>query len=93
MPWRFASLLTNLPSAYLGAQLKDGLVVMVIGMLVVFLFLIILIGATKAMSKIVGKFVKPEEPKKKVAAAPVATVKDDDAKIAAAIAAAVDQTR
>ena len=87
------ALLTNLPSAYLGAQLKDGLVVMVIGMLVDFLFLIILIGATKAMSKIVGKFVKPEEPKKKVAAAPVATVKDDDAKIAAAIAAAVDQTR
>ena len=87
------ALLTNLPSAYLGAQLKDGLVVMVIGMLVVFLFLIILIGATKAMSKIVGKFVKPEEPKKKVAAAPVATVKDDDAKIAAAIAAAVNQTR
>ena len=87
------ALLTNLPSAYLGAQLKDGLVVMVIGMLVVFLFLIILIGATKAMSKIVGKFVKPEEPKKKVAAAPVATVKDDDAKIAAAIAAAVDQTK
>ena len=87
------ALLTNLPSAYLGAQLKDGLVVMVIGMLVVFLFLIILIGATKAMSKIVGKFVKPEEPKKMVAAAPVATVKDDDAKIAAAIAAAVDQTR
>ena len=87
------ALLTNLPSAYLGAQLKDGLVGMVIGMLVVFLFLIILIGATKAMSKIVGKFVKPEEPKKKVAAAPVATVKDDDAKIAAAIAAAVDQTR
>lgn len=87
------ALLTNLPSAYLAAQLKDGLVVMVLGMLVVFLFLIILIGATKAMSKIVGKFVKPEEPKKKVAAAPVATVKDDDAKIAAAIAAAVDQTR
>ena len=87
------ALLTNLPSAYLGAQLKDGLVVMVIGMLVVFLFLIIVIGAAKAMSKIVGKFVKPEEPKKKVAAAPVATVKDDDAKIAAAIAAAVDQTR
>ena len=86
------ALLTNLPSAYLAAQLKDGLVVMVLGMLVVFLFLIILIGATKAMSKIVGKFVKPEEPKKKVAAAPVATVKDDDAKIAAAIAAAVDQT-
>ena len=58
------ALLTNLPSAYLGAQLKDGLVVMVIGMLVVFLFLVILIVATKAMSKIVGKFVKPEEPKK-----------------------------
>ena len=87
------ALLTNLPSAYLAAQLKDGLVVMVLGMLVVFLFLIILIGAIKVMSKVLGKFVKPEEPKKKVAAAPVATVKDDDAKIAAAIAAAVDQTR
>ena len=87
------ALLTNLPSAYLSAQLKDGLVVMVLGMLVVFLFLIILIVAIKAMSKVVGKFAKPEEPKIKVAAAPVATVKDDDAKIAAAIAAAVDQTR
>ena len=87
------ALLTNLPSAYLSAQLKDGLVVMVLGMLVVFLFLIILIVAIKAMSKILGKFAKPEEPKKKVTAAPVATVKDDDAKIAAAIAAAVDQTR
>ena len=87
------ALLTNLPSAYLSAQLKDGLVVMVLGMLVVFLFLIILIVAIKAMSKVVGKFAKPEEPKKKVAAAPVATAKDDDAKIAAAIAAAVDQTR
>ena len=87
------ALLTNLPSAYLSAQLKDGLVVMVLGMLVVFLFLIILIVAIKAMSKILGKFAKPEEPKKKVTAAPVATAKDDDAKIAAAIAAAVDQTR
>ena len=87
------ALLTNLPSAYLSAQLKDGLVVMVLGMLVVFLFLIILIVAIKAMSKVVGKFAKPEEPKKKVTAAPVATAKDDDAKIAAAIAAAVDQTR
>ena len=87
------ALLTNLPSAYLSAQLKDGLVVMVLGMLVVFLFLIILIVAIKAMSKILGKFAKPEEPKKKVTAAPVATAKDDDAKIAAAIAAAVDKTR
>ena len=87
------ALLTNLPSAYLSAQLKDGLVVMVLGVLVVFLFLIILIVAIKAMSKILGKFAKPEEPKKKVTAAPVATAKDDDAKIAAAIAAAVDKTR
>ena len=50
-------------------------------------------GAMKVRAKVLGKFAKPEEPKKKVAAAPVATVKDDDAKIAAAIAAAVDQTR
>ena len=87
------ALLTNLPKAYLAAQLKDGLVVMVLGMLVVFTFLVILIMAIKAMSKILGKFVKPEELKKKVAAAPTAAVKDDDARIAAAIAAAVDQTR
>ena len=87
------ALLTNLPSAYLSAQLKDGLVVMVLGMLVVFLFLIILIVAIKAMSKILGKFAKPEEPKKKVTSFPLSTSKDDDAKIAAAIAAAVDKTR
>ena len=87
------ALLTNLPKAYLAAQLKDGLVVMVLGMLVIFTFLVILIMAIKAMSKILGKFAKPEEPKKKVAAAPTAAVKDDDARIAAAIAAAVDQTR
>ena len=49
------ALLTNLPSAYLAAQLKDGLVVMVLGMLVVFLFLIILIGAIKVMSKVLGR--------------------------------------
>ena len=66
---------------------------MVLGMLVVFAFLVILIVAIKVMSKILGKFAKPEEPKKKVAAAPTAAVKDDDARIAAAIAAAVDQTR
>ena len=53
------ALLTNLPKAYLAAQLKDGLVVMVLGMLVVFTFLVILIMAIKAMSKILGKFVKP----------------------------------
>ena len=44
------ALLTNLPSAYLSAQLKDGLVVMVLGMLVVFLFLVILIVAIKVIT-------------------------------------------
>ena len=53
------ALLTNLPSAYLSAQLKDSLVVMVLRMLVVFLFLIIFIVAKKAMSKVVVNFAKP----------------------------------
>ncbi|MBQ0071822.1 MAG: OadG family protein, partial [Spirochaetales bacterium] len=75
------------------AQLGQGVVVMVLGMLVVFFFLVILIGATQLMGKILAKFAKPEEPKKKVtAAAPVAKA-NEDAQIAAAIAAAVDKAR
>ncbi len=88
------ALLTNLPGAYLSAQLKDGIVLMFLGMIVVFIFLTILIYSIKLMSKIVGKNVAAEEPKKKVAAKPVTAAKsNDDEKIAVAIAASVDKGR
>ena len=89
------ALLTNLPSAYLSAQLKDGIVLMFLGMIVVFIFLTILIYSIKLMSKIVGKNAPAEEPKKKVAAQPATAVKstNDDEKIAVAIAASVSKGR
>lgn len=84
------ALLTNLPKAYLSAQLKNGLILMLLGMVVVFIFLTILICSIKVMSKIVGKNAPKEEAKQKVSTgSPV--VKNDDAKVAAAIAAAVDK--
>ncbi len=88
------ALLTNLPSAYLSAQLKDGIVLMFLGMIVVFIFLTILIYSIKLMSKIVGKNAPAEEPKKKVAAQPVTAAKsNEDEKIAVAIAASVNKGR
>ena len=87
------ALLTNLPSAYLAAQLRDGVILMLLGMIVVFFFLTILICSIKAMSKIVGKNAPVEEPKRKVATKPATVEQNDDAKIAVAIAASVDKGR
>lgn len=87
------ALLTNLPSAYLAAQLRDGVILMLLGMIVVFFFLTILIYSIKAMSKIVGKNAPVEEPKRKVATKPATVEQNDDAKIAVAIAASVDKGR
>ena len=88
------ALLTNLPSAYLNAQLRDGIVLMFLGMIVVFIFLTILIYSIKLMSKIVGKNAVAEEPKKKVATKPATVAKtNDDEKVAVAIAASVNKGR
>lgn len=88
------ALLTNLPGAYLSAQLKDGIVLMFLGMVVVFIFLTILIYSIKLMSKIVGKNAVAEEPKKKVATKPATVAKtNDDEKVAVAIAASVNKGR
>ena len=46
------TLLTNMPREELIAQLYDGLVLMVLGMGTVFVFLVILIYASKLMSRI-----------------------------------------
>ena len=45
-------MLYNLPKELLTAQLMDGLVLLVLGMGTVFVFLVILIYATKLMSKL-----------------------------------------
>lgn len=96
------TLLTNMPKDVLIAQLKDGLVLMVLGMGTVFVFLVILIYASKLMSKIVRGFEKNHPASAPVtAAAPKAAVQQkaapiqtgDDAAVAAAIAAAYDRSR
>ena len=91
------TLLTNLPKDQLMQQLQDGLILLVLGMGTVFIFLVILIFATKLMSKICSKLSKPEAVTNKNAApsrsaAPAAVAKNDSA-IAAAIAAAYDKNR
>lgn len=89
------TLLTNLPKETLVQQIKDGGILMVLGMGTVFLFLVILIFATKLMSKIIGKYA-PAKPatsnaRKSSGPAPKTAAKSDDAAIAAAIAAAYDK--
>ncbi len=96
------TLLTNMPREELIAQLYDGLVLMVLGMGTVFVFLVILIYASKLMSKIVMNIdknhpaktvnapqAKAEPVQSKVVSSPVT----DDAAIAAAVAAAWDKSK
>ena len=86
----------NLPKELLSAQLMDGLVLLVLGMGTVFVFLVILIYATKMMSKICNR--NQTAPAQAVSSAPVvqkapAAPVQDDAAIAAAIAAAYDKSK
>lgn len=89
------ALLENMDKSTLSAQLADGVVLMLLGMATVFLFLVILIYATKLMSKICSKL-GGKEPEVKVqsqrtqSAAPVAKT-TNDAALAAAIVAAYDK--
>ncbi len=97
-------MLTNMPKDVLVAQIKDGLVLLVLGMGTVFIFLVILIFATKLMSKVI-KGLEGNHQSAAPAAAPVqaATVQvqpkaatapaGDDAAVAAAIVAAYDKSR
>lgn len=74
----------------LSAQLVDGVVLMVLGMAVVFTFLVILVVVTKLMSALVKKFSKPE-----VATVPQRKISNnnEDAQIAIALAAAVSHQK
>ena len=91
-------LLAQLPTEQLVSQLKNGLVLLVLGMAIVFVFLTILVFTTKAVSKIVRKFEKKKPvaqtaaPAVSVAAAPVAA-SSSDAEVALAIAAAVAKSK
>ena len=92
------SLLTNLPREILVQQIKDGLILLVLGMGTVFIFLILLVCITKLMSRICAKL-EPEttapaaEKKPSAVARPNVVAKSNDAAVAAAIAAAYDKER
>lgn len=96
-------MLTNMPKDVLVAQIYDGLVLLVLGMGTVFIFLVILIFASKLMSKIIMNLEKNRHSEAPAAAAKAATVQvqervatapqGDDAAVAAAIAAAYDRSR
>lgn len=91
------SLLVNLDKSTLNAQLVDGVVLMLLGMATVFLFLVLLIYATKLMSKIctkIGGKATPTIAKNTNTqnTAPVAKAQNDAA-LAAAIVAAYDKEK
>ena len=98
------TLLTNMPKDVLVAQIYDGLVLLVLGMGTVFIFLVILIFASKLMSKIIMNM-EGNRREESASAAPVqaasvqvqqraaAAPQGDDAAVAAAIAAAYDKSR
>ncbi len=99
------TMLTNMPRDVLVAQIYDGLVLLVLGMGTVFIFLVILIFASKLMSKIIMNMEGNRRQSSASESAPVqaATVQvqqkaapapqGDDAAVAAAIAAAYDRSR
>ncbi len=97
------TLLTNMPREVLMAQLKDGLILLVLGMGTVFVFLVILIFATKFMSRIVNGMGNNDHAEAAGTASPQAAAHvqqrtaqaptGDDAAVAAAIAAAYDRSR
>jgi len=91
------NLLENMPKDVLMQQLTDGLILMVLGMVTVFIFLTILIFTTKLLSKVLGK-IAPEKPaaaapKRSTAPAATAAPVTKDAEVAAAIAAAYQRSR
>lgn len=85
--------LAQLPADVLKAQLGNGVILMVLGMAIVFVFLTILVFTTKAVSKVV-KNLEAKQPQKAPEAAVVsAPMGACDAEVAAAIVAAVAKSR
>ena len=89
--------LAQLPAEQLSSQISNGLILLVLGMAIVFVFLTILVFTTKGVSKIVRKFEKKAPAAQPVTqaaqvAAPAA-VASNDAEVAVAIAAAMAKSR
>jgi oxaloacetate decarboxylase gamma subunit len=68
----------------------EALKFMVLGMIIVFVFLIVLVQVMKLQAKIIGKFFKEEVPK---VVATTNSNSDEEAKHVAAIVAAVSEFR
>ena len=86
--------LAQLPAEQLSAQISNGLILLVLGMAIVFVFLTILVFTTKGVSKLVRKFEKKKPAAPVAQAAPAAVaVASNDAEIAVAIAAAVAKSK
>ena len=91
-------LLAQLPADQLSEQIKNGLILLVLGMAIVFVFLTILVFSTKLVSKLVRKFEKSPAPAaattvvQPTVTQPVAKA-SNDAEVAAAIAAAVAKSK
>lgn len=83
------SLVAQLPAEMLSQQIQNGLILLVLGMGVTFVFLTILVFSTKAISKLVRKLDSKQASAATVAAP--AQSSNNDAEIAVAIAAAVSK--
>lgn len=87
--------LAQLPVEQLSQQLSNGLILLVLGMAIVFLFLTILVFTTKGVSKVV-RSIEKKKPAPQVAApaaASAAASVGNDAEIAVAIAAAMAKSK
>ncbi|MBO4394346.1 MAG: OadG family protein [Spirochaetales bacterium] len=90
--------LAQLPTEQLVSQLKNGLVLLVLGMAIVFVFLTILVFTTKGVSKVVRKFEKKKPVAQVAAPAAVSTAaapaaSTSEAEVALAIAAAMAKSK
>lgn len=84
--------LAQLPTEQLLTQLRNGAILLVLGMSIVFVFLTILVFATKGVSKVVRKFESKTpvaQPVAQVAVSAKSAAASSDAEVAVAIAAAM----
>lgn len=85
--------LAQLPKEQLTQQLGNGLILLVLGMSVVFLFLTILVFTTKGVSRVVRNIEKKKPAPQVAAPAASAASAGTDAEIAVAIAAAMAKSK
>jgi oxaloacetate decarboxylase gamma subunit len=89
-------MLQQLPNELLIAQVENGLILLLLGMGVVFLFLTLLVFTTKLLSLLVKKYLPEKTPivaKRPVSASAAPAIDTSGAEIAAAIAAAVAHSK